>query len=61
MWVNFVHDVKVIASLWQLVCPLNSMEICGTITSRGYKKLLEVWLDSERGGESIHTLIDFIA
>ena len=37
------------------------MEICGTITSRGDRKLLEVWLDSERGGESINSLIGFIA
>ena len=30
------------------------MEIRGTITPRGDKKLLEVWLDSESGGESIN-------
>ena len=35
------------------------MEIRGTITSRGDRKLLEVWLNSERGGESINTLINF--
>ena len=33
----------------------------GTITYRSDKKLLEVWLDSERGGEFINSLIDFIA
>ena len=38
-----------------------AMEIHGTITSRDDKKLLEVWLDSKRGGESINTLINFIA
>ena len=53
MWANFVRDVIIIAFLWQLVCPLNSVEIRGTITSRSDKKLLEVWLDSERGGESL--------
>ena len=37
------------------------MEIHGTITSRGDKELLKVWLDLERGGESINTLINFIA
>ena len=37
------------------------MEIRGTITSRGDRKLLEVRLDSERGGESINALINFIA
>ena len=41
-WANFVRDVIVIAFLWQLVCPLNSVEIRGTITSRSDKKLLEV-------------------
>ena len=61
MWANFVRDVIIIAFLWQLVCPLNYVEIRGTITSRNDKKLLEVWLDSERGGESINSLIDFIA
>ena len=61
MWANFVPDIIITHSLWQLVCPLNSMEIRGTITSRGDRKLLEVWLDSERGGESINTLINFIA
>ena len=60
-WANFVRDIIIIAFLWQLVCPLNSVEIRGTITSRSDKKLLEVWLDSERGGESINSLIDFIA
>ena len=58
---NFVRDVIIITFLWQLVCLLNSVEIRGTITSRSDKKLLEVWLDSERGGESINSLIDFIA
>ena len=42
MWANFVRDVIIIAFLWQLVCPLNSVEIRGTITSRSDKKLLEV-------------------
>ena len=37
-----------------VVCPLNSMEICGTITSRGDRKLLEVWLGLERGAWRIH-------
>ena len=60
MWANFVRDVIIIAFLWQLVCPLNTVEIRGTITSRS-DKLLEAWLDSERGGESINSLIDFIA
>ena len=45
--------------MWQLVCPLNSMEIRGTIISWGDRILLEVWLYSERGGESINTLINF--
>ena len=61
MWANFVRDVIIIAFLWQLVCPLNSVEIRGTIISRSDKKRLEVWLDSERGRESINSLIDFIA
>ena len=39
--------------------PINSVEIHGTITSRSDKKRLEVWLDSERVGESINSLIDF--
>ena len=37
------------------------MEIRGTIAPRGDRKLSEVRLDSERGGESINTLINFIA
>ena len=41
-WANFVRDLIIIAFLWQLVCPLNSVEIRGTITSRSDKKLLEV-------------------
>ena len=41
--------------------PIELCEIRGTVTSRSDKKLLEVWLDSERGGESINSLIDFIA
>ena len=35
------------------------MEYCGTITSRDGRKLLEVWLDLERGGESINTFDQF--
>ena len=35
------------------------MELLGTFQDD--RKLLEVWLDSERGGESINTLINFIA
>ena len=62
MWANFARGrISHRILLWQLVCPLNSMEIRGTITSRDDRKLLEVWLDSERGEESINTLINFIA
>ena len=60
---NFVRDLIIIAFLIYVAVgmPLWRIVEVRTITSRGDRKLLGVWLDSERGGESINTLINFIA
>ena len=61
MWANFVCEVTVSAFFVAVGMPIELYGDCGTITSQGDKKLLEVQLDSERGRESIYTLIIFIA
>ena len=61
MWANLVRDVIIIAFFVAVSIPIELYGDSWNHYFRGDRKLLEVWLDSERGGESIDTLINFIA